>query len=716
MDWRTEIRNAFGARGRTPDNDVVEELAQHAAAAHTAARADGQSDEDAKAHVLGLIDGWSQGTAAGPRRGRRTPLFEAPSPDTTGWAGLSLDLRFALRVLRRRPAAALVSAVTMALGIGAATTLFGVAYSVLARPLPYPDADRLVRLSETRERSTRVLPPFFTNGTFLAWKDHPSTLAALAAWDNDTATIRPTGDAPPERGKVISATASLFDVLEARPDVGRLFTQDEETASRSHVAVISYATWQRLYGGRPDVTSQTIEVDGTRDAIVGVMPASFTFPDRETMLWAPMEVTPAAENSVMIFRGIGRLKPGVSADQASAEGTARGRSAPALGMVGVAVFGSDGKVVASAVPLLEAMTGDVRPALLMMLAAVGLLLATAVMNISSMQLASASSRRREMAIRAALGGSGRRLARQLFVEHALVAVGGGAAGLMLTLLLYRWVPALLPADFPRLEDLAVGWPVAAFALLATAAAGGLVGLAPTMLARRLNLVEALTEDSLAPVGGSLRTRVARTRAFIMTGQVAAAAVLLVGAALVSQSFVGLLHAHRGYRPDNLLTARLPLPDREFSGPQRAALVDALLDRLHHSPGVTDAAATSILPLVPTYSLMSFTLPPGGSRREPATIQTGSQLVSPDYFKALGIQVTEGRPFSDTDTPTSEPVAIVNESFARTYLDGHALGTDLPVGLSGHDNWRVVGVVEDVHQHSATEPTQPENLLHLPADV
>ena len=369
------------------------------------------------------------------------------------------------------------------------------------------------------------------------------------------------------------------------------------------------------------------------------MPAPFAFPDRDAMAWLPRHV-PAVKmadggSAVSLFNALARLRPGVTAEQASAEATARAQAGPSLGMVGVAVFGTTSKAVIAATPLMDALTADVRPAILVLLAAVGLLLVAAVMNVASMQLAHAAARRREVALRAALGGGAGRIARQLFVENGVIAVTGGAAGLALAVALHQLLPRLLPADFPRLEDVTFGWPVAAFAVAASLAASLVFGALPTLLARRLNLVAALTEDSLAPVGARLRTRVARTRAAIMAAQVAVAAILLVGAALIGRSFVGLLHADRGFQPANLLTAQLPLPDRQYTGPQRAALVDALLDRLRRTPGVSDAAATSILPLIHTVSLMSFPMPSHDPKTAPGDGADRRQRREPGLLRRDG---------------------------------------------------------------------------------
>lgn len=515
-------------------------------------------------------------------------------------AGLGHDIRYALQLLRRQWGHTLVIALTMALGIGATTVLFGVAYGVLLKPLPWPDADWLVRLYETRQGSTRPAT-FMTNSTYLAWSEQPTTIDGLAAWSGSTMTMAGTGE--PERVRVVEASPSLFSLLRAQPALGVLFQPSPDGSLDETQAVISYGFWQQRFGGRPDVIGRPIRLGGAQDRIVAVMSPSFAFPNRETRAWTPFLVPPVVGKDpharfLSMFNAIAKLRPGVSAAQAAAEGTARGRSAPDPGLVAVAVFGSKGPVQVSAVNFLDSLMGDLRPALVVFMVAVGLLLATATANVASLQLARATNRRREIAIRSALGAGGGPLMRQLLVENTLVGLCGGLAGLLLAAWMLRVLPSVLPADFPRLADVTFDWRVGAFAIGVSLVASIVFGLVPAMSARRVNLAEALAEDGLAPVGAGSRSPTVRARLLIMTGQIAVASVLLLGAALLSRSFVALIHADRGYEPANLLTARLPLPEQSYNPQQRAALLDRMMDRLRSVPGVTRAAFSTRLPLTP----------------------------------------------------------------------------------------------------------------------
>ncbi len=707
MDWQTAIHAALGDRHATTDADVVEELAQHADAAFAAARAEDLDADAAAARVRQLIASWTDDPARLARRPARPPVVIAPTafaPSAT--AGLAQDVRYGVRVLRRQPGFTAVAVLLIALGVGAATTLASLTYAVLLKPLPWPDSGRLVRIAETRAGAKRNFPNILTNATFLEWRQAHPTLADLAAWDENSMTVT---SGVPERVSIISTTASLFGLLGARPEAGTLFTAaDEPREDRS--LVISDTLWQRRFGRDPAAIGRTLDLDGNRYRIVGVMTPGFDFPDRASDGWIPLYIRPVlgadpTSRFVALLRGIGRLAPGASIAEASAEGTARGQSAPDLGMVGTAVFGTQEKPTIAVTPYLNAITSEVRPALLVMLAAVVLLLAAAAANVAGMQLARATARRREMAIRAALGAGGRRLARQLLVENLLIALAGGLAGWLFALALYRLMPSLLPSTFPRLEPFTAVSRTFMIALGCALASSLAFGVVPTLLARRLNLVEALTEDSLAPAGGGLRSRVGRLRALTMAAQVAIAALLLVGAALLGRTFTALVHVDRGYDPHHLLTATVPMPTLDATARSRA--LDDIVERLSHTPGVSAASAASVMPLMQYDSLMSFRLTPRANG-DVIPVQTAIRSVGPGYFAALGIRVVDGRAFTEADTLTSEPVIMVNRAFMHAYVPDGGVGTMLPIAFNrGVTSERIAGIVDDVKQRSATDAPQPE---------
>ena len=710
MDWKAQIRSALEP---AIDEDVLEELAQHAAATYASARAEGCDAGQAEQRVSVQIQAWAGDPAIRRRRPKRTAVIEPPPGSAPPFIAIAQDLRYAWRLLRRQPAYAALVVATMALGIAATTVLGSVAYGVLLKPLPWADAPRLVRLYENRQGSTRRLRPMMTNATYLEWRNAPATLDAIGAWSASQVTLFGSGTV--ERIQVAEITPSLLPMLQATPALGRAFTAGDEEPGRPPLIILSHGFWQQRFGGRPDVIGQTLRLNATTYTISGVMPAGFAFPDKETQAWTPLHVfpvlTPGAPGfSISMFQAIGRLREGTTPAQAAAEGTARGRAAPPHAPVAMAVFGSDGAAEVTAVPLLDSLTGDVKPAILVLLAAVVLLLVTATANVASLQLARATVRRRELAIRSALGAARSRLIRQTLVENLLIGVVGGIAGLALAAVMHRAAPALLPADFPRLDDLAFDLRVQAFAIAVSIAAGLGCGLLPAFAVARRDLVPALAEDSLAPVGGGLRSHTARARALIMIGQMTIASVLLVGALLLARSFQAMLHADVGFGAANVLTARLVLPGPDYTAERKLQVLTDIVNRMEALAGVSRAAFTTALPFSGGPGVSSFKL----RKRDGAMalIQTGSRQVSPGYFAALGQRVLEGREFTAQDA-AGDMIVVVNREFSRRYLDGRALGWTLPDSSSRRVPGRaaidrpIIGVVEDTARQRATDTPEPE---------
>ena len=714
-DWKPRLQQVFDATGHTCAADVLEELCTHAATEYDALRARGSDAGEAERRVDDLIEVWVREAADLCRRLRRASAIPPPSAGAVPLAGLIQDLRYGVRLLRRQPGFAAVAILTMALGIGATTMLFSVAYGVLLKPLPWPDAERLVRVTEARQGRTGRVAGTVSNGTFHAWRDHPSTIEDLAGWLTQTATLTGAGD--PVRVPIIPTTPSLFPILRARPLIGRLFRDGEGGGGQPGLVILSYGLWQERFSGRPGIVGSLVRLDDKPYTVVGVMPREFGFPDREPRAWTAWSV-PAVigEGGVLvgsIFRAIARLRDGADAAQAAAEATARARSAPDMGIVARALFGAVGPIDVAAVPELQAITADVRPAVLVLLAAVALLLITATANVASLQLARATTRQREMAVRAAIGAGQSRIVRQLLIENAIVGLCGGITGLALAAGLQRLLPSLLPAGFPRLDAIAIDTRVFLFALAVSAVASVVCGLLPAWHTRSVHLVEALSEDGVAPIGGAMRTPMARTRGVIMAAQVAIACVLLVGGALLTRSLVSLIRADRGYDPENVLTARLPLPP-SFPAERRSQLLDTLVQRLRAVSGVTHAAYTTGLPFLSRGGFTAFKM---RSPRNPdleMEVQATQRVVSPDYFAAMRLRLVAGRTLSDA--ATTPPAIVVNGTFVRQYLGEHPVGFRIPPrgpragGIRFPDDradWEVVGVVDDIRPDSVDGPRQPE---------
>ncbi|HVL66819.1 MAG TPA: ABC transporter permease [Vicinamibacterales bacterium] len=700
-DWKQRIRAALSRTRRTPDDDVIEELAGHAQAMYQAARADGDSHEDAARRVDLQIAVWAGDAATLQRPRGRTPSLEPP-PSLTGsrLAGLGGDCRYALRVMRRRAALSTIVVATIALGVAATTTLFSVAYSVLFRPLPWAGADRLVVVKETRGgRAPRFND--VSNAVYHAWREGAETIDGLAAWTPRTVTMSGHGDA--ERLAVAAVTPGLFPLLGMRPLAGTLLEPRDGTGHRGAVVVIAESLWRQRFGADPRAVGRTVRIDGVPHTVVGVLPDRQAFPDRLTRAWIPLEVPAAAPTSMSMYKAVARLRPGATAAQAAGEATARAAAAPQpIEMLTMALYGGTGAVDVSLVPLREAQGASFRPALLVFLAAVGLLFATAMANVASLLLARATTRGREIAIRAALGAGAPRVVRQLLVESLLLSVVAGAAGLVLTGLLHLALPSVLSPDFVVAHDVRLHLPVLAFGIALSLVTGVVIGLLPAVRVRRSNMVEALAHDGLALAGAARGSWTARTRLLIMAGQVAIACVLLVAASLLGRSFMALGSADRGYDPAHLLTAWVPMPSPAFSPQARAEFAGGLVERLRRVPGV-QAVAYADAPPTGAGSSGAFTM-------DGRTVHAEQIAVTPSYFAAMGMRLVDGRPFTDEDAVSARPVLVVNRTFARQYLEGGGAGVSVRAGLfPGAPPAEVIGIVEDV-RHRPEAEARPQVFL------
>jgi len=640
------------------------------------------------------------------------------------------DVRYAWRTLLRSAGSSSVTVLLVGLGIGATTTLFSLTYGVLLKPLPWPEPDRLVRLQETRGGNPGRLPWTITNTTYHAWREQPQAIEEIGGWTRAQMMTVTAGSGEPERLAVGRVTPSLLRVLRARPASGRLFTDDDAVANTgpgvavlSGVVLLGDAVWERRFGGDPAIVGRSVRLDDRFVTVVGVMPKDFAFPDSETQAWVPMAVGRVTAGAKLItgqiFNALARLRPGVAAAQAASEATARAIAAPSLANAGIALFGSNGAIAVTAVPAREALTADVRPAVIMLLSAVGLIFATAIASVLVLQTARVAKRQREMAIRMAIGAHGGHLLRQWLIESALLGIAGGTGGLALAAALHRILPTMLPAGFPRVEAVTLDARVALVCAALTAIVILVCGFVPALQARRENLRDALAGDGTASGAGAASVRSTRVRLAMMVAQVAIACVLLVGTALLGRSFSALLAADRGFDPRDVLTAHATIPDGAFAS--RSAGLERIQQRLQALPGVAQAAFGDALPFVTTGGFRGFTLP---SPKDPSTkiqVQTILRKVSPDYFPAMGLRLIAGRALDPTDTSTSRPVVVVNRTFAARYLGEPSIGTVLSIPMGDYRDWAVVGIVEDLRQGGldgvsptlfggVTDPPQPEMFL------
>jgi predicted permease len=725
VNWIAEITAEFARHEKSVDDTVIEELAQHAVAAFDAARADGASSEQAEANVRALIAQWCANTN-GPRRIERLPLLASPPTNRTWLAGLGLDIRLAFRLLRRQPGFSAISIAMIALAISATTSIFSVVNGVVLKPLPLPAAEGLVRVMEVHALESGATD--ITNLTYNAWLESPETIEGIGTWSPEH-TVDIDGPNGTTQARYSIVSPSLFPLLRAAPLIGRHFSERQPAAEderkRPTEVILSYGFWQERFGGAPDVLGKKLDLEPwPRSTIIGVMPQGFEWPSSAARLWMPMPRMPFVTYrpgkdgqtwkwfTIADFNALARLKPGFTAEQAAAEATTR-VNAPGgdLANARQEVFGDDGTLRIRVVPLLEWSLLDVQPALWMLLAAVGLLFAAAVGNVVNLQLARAAKRQQEVAVRAAIGAGGARLARQLFVETLPIALIGGALGVGITAALLRMLPALLPDNFPRVQEVALDGRVLAVAIGLTFLVSLLAGLPPLRLARRLKLTAVLADAGSAPTGLRARGAGAWSRALIITSQVAVAALLLVGAALLGQSFLRMVTVDRGYELANVLTAHLSYNPVKATHGSFRPFYDRVLSHLPSMPGVTHAGIASHLPMMTAAGRSEKASERAApTRRLPAL----ASIVSLDYFTAMGIRVTRGRGFTRADVFGSEQVMLVNETFATRYLPGtplnvvlhapfHSIGSEF-----GPDSlFRIVGVVADVKGQGPADPVEPE---------
>lgn len=620
------------------------------------------------------------------------------------------DLRYAFRRLARSPAVGIVAVLTLTLGIGANAAIFGVVDGVLLEPLPYDSPDRLAAAWPGQP-----LPPGILD-LLREEADAFETLAAYAA-DSDvtygadrTATLTGTGE--PLRVGAVGVSRDLFHVLGVRPGLGRGFRPGRKGApggagaAPSDEVVLSHGFWQRRFGGDPDVVGRRLVLDGTPHTVVGVMPRGFRFPSEGTEFWHPLVSDPTDPGTYWgrwNLRAVGRLTEGMSVEAARTELRALApRMRDAFPWDMPADWGADADVL----PLRESMVGNVRPALLLLLGAVGFVLLIACVNIGNLLLARTAGRRREAAIRTALGAGRLRLFRQLLTEALLLAGLGGAAGLLLSVWGTELLVGLLPADTPRLAEVGTDLRVAGFALAASVLAGLLAGTLPALRAAGADPGSSLAAGGERSGTDRGRSRLSRT---LVVAEVALAVVLLVGAGLMIRSFRTLRSVDPGFRPAGVVSAEVAPPGFRYGSPERLrAYYGRLLGRVASLPGTRSAAVTNQLP---------FSGPPAGSaflvegRPRPRggdypTVDR-SPAVTPDYFRTMGIPLRAGRTFTEADDADAPRTVVIDRRMADRYWPGED-----PVGqrirLPGREDewWTIVGVVGSVRARDLAAPGGP----------
>jgi predicted permease len=606
------------------------------------------------------------------------------------------DLRYALRNLAKSPTFTAIALITLALGIGANTAIFSVVNAVLLRALPYAQPDRLVVIGQNGFTSA---PP----ANFFDWKrdNHAfENIGAAEAW-----TPNLTGIDKPEQVIGLHVTSDVFPVLGVKPIMGRTFVPQEDRGGNDREVVLSYGFWQRRFSGSRDAIGQTVSLNGANYTVVGVMPKGFRFAPfwvTKAEIWAPLplDATDRLRNSLRLFA---RLKPGVSLQQARAEmATITARLE--------AQFPGTNKNV-TVVPLKEQVVGDIRPALLVLLGAVGFVLLIACANVAHMLLARASARKREIAVRAALGASRARIMRQFLTESAVLALTGGALGVLIAIWGMRVLLASAPSEITHFGTIQIDSSVLMFAFIISVFTGVAFGLAPALQSSAMNLVETLKEGARGTSEGAHRGAVRR---LLVASEFALAVVLLAGAGLMIRTFAALQAIDPGFNPHHLLTMVVSVAGAQDANNNRAAFYEQALDRIRALPGVTSVGAINHLPLAGDVWGIPFFIEGQPIPKRGEEPYGAYRVVLPGYFQTMNIPILQGRDFQRDDNHTAPKVAIVNQYLAQHYWPGEdAIGKRISIGLGGEPSWMtVVGVVTNIVRHDWTDKPGSEYYLPL----
>ena len=614
------------------------------------------------------------------------------------------DLRFGVRTLLKNPGFTIIAILTLALGIGANIAIFSVVHAVLLRPLPFPNPDRLAILGPNEDGDVGSFAP----AEFVAIQREQKVFDEVTAIRGGNFNL--TVAERPERVYGAEASLNFFRLVGISPMIGRGFAPGDRAGEEHAVVVLGNAVWAAQFGGDREILGRTLLLNGEPRTVIGVMPPEFDFPEN-AQLWVPPRfavpahptepnVDPSARFDTHYFDTYGRLKPGVTPAQAE------GPISALLRQIAKQNPDADQGATARVQSLQESEVGDVRPALLLLLGAVALVLLIACANIANLLLARGSARHRELAIRRAMGASATRVARQLLTESILLSVTGGLAGVVVASWCFRPLVALVPAELRSMVHLHLNAPLLMFAIVLSIFAGVFFGLVPALQSGQGDLNETLKAASARGTMSAGRQRV--QKALVLT-EIAMALILLCGAGLLMRSFVRLNNVPTGFNPSGVMAMQLSLIQTGYEQPaKRTQFVDQILQNIQAVPGVQSAAIVTRLPLNPGSSSRSVTVeghtyPPDSPAQQESPDYS---VVTPGYFHTLNIPFLEGRDFHQTDSADMPGVAIINRAMARVYWPGED-----PIGkrfqIDGTNQWlQIVGIVGDIHQHKLGQPPKP----------
>jgi putative ABC transport system permease protein len=604
------------------------------------------------------------------------------------------DLKVAVRSLSRQRTFSLVAVVTLALGVGATTAIFSVVYSILLKPLPYAASDQLVAFGQTAKSAPEEpVDGSSAHLNFLDWKRQSQTIPQMALYSGGRAVISHEGEADVVR--IGSVTPGFFDVFRATPIMGRDFTAEENLPTGPRAIVVSYGFWQERFGGRPDVLSQSVEIGGMPWPVVGVAPRGFGFPDA-ARLWMPVRNNDEqCGRGCVYLNGIGRLADGVSVAAAQQE------MASIADRLAEQFPNANTDITIMVQSLHDRTVGNVRLALIVLLGAVAMVLLIACANVANLVLVRGASRQSEIAVRTALGAGRRGLMSYLLTENLVLALGGGALGVVLALWGITALKAAAPLNLPRLDDVTFDVTTFAFALLIVVATTVLFGLGPSLQLSRVPLVQSLGQRGAVGAGRSRWTRSA-----LLVAEVGLSLVLLLGAGLLLRSLTAVQDTELGFDPDSVTVFMVSLPPARYPAPQVIATHDRLDEQFRAMPGVTEVARISGLPLGPSENVLSFVRPdqpapaPG---RGPVALY---RVVDSEYFQTLRIPLLAGRFFEPRDREGAPRAVVISRRMADVFWPGED-PVGRPIQISDQGEGTVVGVVGNVRSQAVARQSDPE---------